>query len=103
MFITCFGPASSGKSFLLQKLACLDGYNGDKDFVPTNGINQYSIPLKRLQQRDLKYEALRNFCFGPEEECNKEKYVQVRELGGTIQPLWSSHIKKSLASQVSYI
>jgi hypothetical protein len=109
MLVTCFGPTSSGKSCLLQKLVSLDGNEEDGDepignvpkTLPTAGVDQYKIPLKRLQLKDVKYEALKTFCFGPEEESEREKYVLARELGGAIQPMWSSHIKTSQASQVN--
>lgn len=108
MLVTCFGATSSGKSALLQQLVRVAKDDEDDDqhvlnvpkTISTVGVNQYSVPLKRLEKNEPKYQALRSFCFGPVEDF-EERYLRVRELGGAIQPLWASNIKNSLSEKVS--
>lgn len=103
MLITCLGPTFSGKTTLLKRLTTLEDANSDEEdnydsiltlpkTLPTVGVNQYSVPLLRIKYKEIRFEALKQFCFGPDEEKVKEKFVTVRELGGAIQPLWHSYL-----------
>jgi len=106
MLVTCFGAISSGKSALLQKLVfveqnddCQKVLNVPKT-ITTVGVNQYNVPLEKQDFPEVKCQALKSFCFGTADEVHKRRFLQVRELGGSIQPLWPSYIKNSLCEQV---
>jgi len=73
--VVCIGPTGCGKTSLLDKLTN-PNYSLDQERVPTVGVNIFNLTLKK--------------------PINKQKIIQIRELGGALCPVLSSYLKTEL-------
>lgn len=82
MSVLCLGPKYSGKTHLLTKLTKLQlGENvTSPHIVPTIGTNIFPIKLPAKQKIASKQQQKSNV------------YVQVREVGGTMAPMWKNYL-----------
>lgn len=80
MSVLCLGPKYSGKTHLLTKLTKLQlGENvTSPHIVPTIGTNIFSIKLPSKHKTTTKQKS--------------NVYVQVREVGGTMAPMWKNYL-----------
>lgn len=80
MSVLCLGPKYSGKTHLLTKLSKLQfGEDATSPhIVPTIGTNIFSIKLPVKQKTTSKQKS--------------NVYVQVREVGGTMAPMWKNYL-----------
>lgn len=79
MSILCLGPKGSGKTLLLTTLQDPDYVNETTHSIPTVGTNIFTIKLPVKEGESSK------------KNQNVKKYVQVRELGGTMAPMWKNY------------
>ncbi|KAJ6600716.1 ADP-ribosylation factor-like protein 16 [Pseudolycoriella hygida] len=79
MTVLCLGPKYAGKTHLLTKLTRSQlGENvTSPHIVPTIGTNIFSIKLPARQKTTSKQKS--------------NVYVQVREVGGTMAPMWKNY------------
>lgn len=78
MTILCLGPKGSGKTLLLNALQDPDSVNDTTHSIPTIGTNIFTIKLP-VKENETKKNA------------NVKRYVQIRELGGTMAPMWKNY------------
>lgn len=78
MVILCLGPTGSGKTLLLNTLQDEELINETSHSIPTVGMNIFTIKLPIKETEGKK-------------KANLKQYVQVRELGGTMAPMWKNY------------
>lgn len=72
--ILCLGPSASGKTLLLKKLQNINSVDETACTIPTVGTNITTLKLPHFRTGVIKHYAL-------------------RELGGSMAPLWSKYYK----------
>lgn len=89
MSVLCLGPKYSGKTHLLTKLSKLQSGEDTTSphIVPTIGTNIFSIKLPVKQKTTSKQKS--------------HVYVQVREVGGTMAPMWKNYLND--AKKLMYV
>lgn len=75
--ILCLGPKGSGKTLLLNTLQDPESVNDTTHSVPTVGTNIFTIKMPVAD--------------GEKKNSNAKKYIQIRELGGTMAPMWKNY------------
>lgn len=78
MSILCLGPKGSGKTLLLNTLQDPDSVNENTHSIPSIGTNIFTIKLPIKETEGKK-------------KANAKQYVQIRELGGTMAPMWKNY------------
>ncbi|XP_063706995.1 ADP-ribosylation factor-like protein 16 [Culicoides brevitarsis] len=78
MSILCLGPKGSGKTLLLNALQDPDSVNDTTHSISTIGTNIFTIKLPVKETEGKK-------------KTNAKQYVQIRELGGTMAPMWKNY------------
>lgn len=78
MSILCLGPKGSGKTLLLNTLQDPDSVNENTHSIPSIGTNIFTIKLPVKEPEGKK-------------KANAKQYVQIRELGGTMAPMWKNY------------
>jgi len=73
--IFCVGPTGCGKTSLLDCI-CKQTYDPDQETVPSVGVNIFNLKFKK--------------------SINKQKSVDIRELGGALCAVWSSYVRREL-------
>lgn len=79
MSVLCLGPKYSGKTHLLTKLTKSGENATSPHIVPTIGTNIFSIKLPAKQKTTTT-------------KPKPSVYVQVREVGGTMAPMWKNYL-----------
>lgn len=79
MPILCLGPKGSGKTLLLNTLQDPDLVNDTSHSIQTIGTNIFTIKLPPPANETKK------------SSTNAKRYVQIRELGGSIAPMWKNY------------
>lgn len=79
MSVLCLGPKGSGKTLLLNALQDPDSVNDTTHSIQTIGTNIFTIKFPINPAESKKSSA------------NMKRYVQIRELGGTIAPMWKNY------------
>ena len=74
----CLGPIKSGKTLLLKNLRG-DIIDDASNSVPTNGLNLFNV-----RNSDGRFE------------------IEVREIGGSMAPIWKHHLDKVLHIYIYY-
>lgn len=78
MSILCLGPKGSGKTLLLNTLQDPDSVNDTTHSIPSIGTNIFTIKLPTKETEGKK-------------KANAKQYAQIRELGGTMAPMWKNY------------
>lgn len=78
MLCLCLGPKNAGKTHLLSSLQNPGSVNSTSHSVATVGTNLYSIKLPKNPSNLNKK--------------NQQQCVQVREVGGTMAPMWKNYL-----------
>lgn len=95
MSVLCLGPKSAGKTHLLSSLQHSGSINRTSHSVPTIGTNLFSIALpNRLHAKPAKKAptAKRSTPSGSAVGPSVARTVFVREVGGTMAPMWSNYL-----------
>lgn len=79
MTVLCLGPKGSGKTLLLNTLQDSDQVNDTSHSIQTIGTNIFTLKLPVSSSESKKSAG------------SIKRYVQVRELGGSIAPMWKNY------------
>lgn len=88
----CLGPKYSGKTHLLSSMQNPGSINKTSHSVPTVGTNLYSIKLPSAELSTTTVVTKKN---------NRPKFIQVREVGGTMAPMWKNYLTD--ISKIMYV
>jgi len=75
--VLCIGAKGSGKTVLLKALCDPDNFSLDEFVLPTVGVNFFSLKKPKKERKS-----------------SKDAYVDIRELGGELLPVWESYLAK---------